>query len=133
MMEVKIMAKSKVAFMSGSYEPIDKLCEYLNKREINAKTDFYIGYETLLVEAKDYLKALTYGSMYAMKNKEYDICWVSPDDTRMHNIDDLAVMSKQCVSSKKYLNKSIVETLATLRFSSNPNREFDDDEFDLNI
>lgn len=133
MMEVKIMAKSKVAFMSGSYEPIDKLCEYLNKREINAKTDFYIGYETLLVEAKDYLKALTYGSMYAIKNKELNICWVSPDSTRMHNIDDLAVLSKKCILEKKFLNKTIVETLATLRYSTNPDREFDEDEFDLNI
>ena len=34
-----------------------------------------IGYTTLYVANKDYLKALTYGSMYAMKNKELNICW----------------------------------------------------------
>jgi len=107
--------------------------EYLKQKQLKTELDSYIGYTTLYVANKDYLKALTYGSMYAMKNKELNICWVSPDSTRMHNIDDLAVLSKKCALEKKFLNKTIVETLATLRYSTNPNREFDDDEFDLNI
>ncbi|MCI8555659.1 MAG: hypothetical protein HFI85_03705 [Clostridia bacterium] len=127
------MENGKVAFMSGDNEPIERLNEYLKQKQLKTELDSYIGYTTLYVANKDYLKALTYGSMYAMKNKELNICWVSPDSTRMHNIDDLAVLSKKCALEKKFLNKTIVETLATLRYSTNPNREFDDDEFDLNI
>lgn len=100
------IAQEKMSvFITGEYEQAEELNEFLkNKCGLNCKLDWFIGYRTIVVSKKDYPKAVTYGTLYAIKNDLEEISWVSPYSMRMHNLDDVAKLALKRVKEKTLLS-----------------------------
>lgn len=125
------MDQMKSAFISGSsYEAVENLNTYLQSKNIRSELDWYIGYRTIRVHESEYNKAITIGAYYLGENdKKWHVCWVSPDGTRMHNADNLAVAARNAIKNKKYLDDKSIEELAQARYSTFKSRQEFEQEF----
>ncbi len=124
------MNNAKIAFMSSEYVQIGRLNSYLTKKhKINTEMDSYIGYPVIKVAQEDYVRALMIGSMFAINKQFNDICWVSPSDSRMHNMDDLAIESRACLKMSMRLPKKVIEKLEEQQYSSQ--QEIIPEEFEI--
>ncbi len=109
----------RVIFISGRYENLDKLNEYLNN-DINIKTgvEWFAGVKMLTVKQRDYLKALTYGAAFIENQGLIGISWmynkkpVFMHSSEFRDIDRIAYEAIATINQGCLLSKEIVYKLA---------------------
>ena len=121
--------KMKTAFISGAYRSVENLNEFLKSNNVTTKLGWFIGYRTIEVPCAQYNKAITIGGVYIGENdKNGYICCVSPDGTRMHNADNLAITAHNALKNKKYIdNKSIEELTQSIYSTFNLHEEYEEE------
>lgn len=125
--------KDKLLFMSTGANPnIYLINEYLqNRRRIKSKIDSFIGNKEIIVGEKDYYKALTYGSLFIVKNNIENIEWIYDDTERMKNIEDVAKMASFRLGDKRILTMVDVNKLQKGNYSLGPLKRYNFEDIDI--
>lgn len=133
---MKIIEKTyndKLLFMSiGANPDVYLINEYLqNKRRIKSKIESFIGNKEIIVSEKDYYKALTYGSLFIVKNNIENIEWIYNNSERMKNIEDVAKMASFRLGDKRILTMVDVNKLQKGNYALGSSKRYNFEDIDI--
>ena len=98
-------------FITPNKGEFEKTLNYLKENKIKTKRDVFMGDYVVYVKAREYYRALTIGSMFIVEDGIKEIKWVSLDNVKRENVEDVANMSKLAALKGRYLREKDISLL----------------------